>query len=405
MSENVFKRFLWFGVAALLIFPPILRGAVRIWSITPVIFLIVLLVFLWLWRLNNNKEYKFKPTALDKPIIAFALLLVITFIFSINKYDSFNALLRLICYAGLYYMIVNVFDSNMIKRMIVLMIFMGTALSLYGLMQYFNFLPHSWWSSQNFLSSTYVNHSHFSGYLELVIPVTIGTLLNCDRKAIAARMTLMGTLVVMAAAFVLAQSRGAWICLLIALFVMSVALLKKGVIKKKHILVFLLCIAFIFSVAYFVNPEVFGRLNTIASAEVGEASFQTRLKIWQGSINMIKQRPLIGTGIDTFVWGFPRFRPKDLDHIVNYAHNDYLHITAEMGIFALIVIIWILAKTIRIGLAEKEPHLGILGCAVGVLSLALHGLVDFNFHIPANMLLCVVCIAFIMRTSSSRQGE
>jgi len=38
----------------------------------------------------------------------------------------------------------------------------------------------------------------------------------------------------------------------------------------------------------------------------------------------------------------------------------------------------------------------VLGCAIGVLSMALHGLVDFNFHIPANMILFTIYAAIIM---------
>jgi len=38
----------------------------------------------------------------------------------------------------------------------------------------------------------------------------------------------------------------------------------------------------------------------------------------------------------------------------------------------------------------KGRHPVAAGCAAGVLSLSLHALVDFNFHIPANMILFTV---------------
>jgi hypothetical protein len=50
---------------------------------------------------------------------------------------------------------------------------------------------------------------------------------------------------------------------------------------------------------------------------------------------------------------------------------------------------------IRKGLIKNNYNTVKLGCAVGILSLTLHGLVDFNFHILANMLLFVIYMAFI----------
>ena len=68
---------------------------------------------------------------------------------------------------------------------------------------------------------------------------------------------------------------------------------------------------------------------------------------------------------------------------------------AEMGILAPLIMLWIFFTVVRRGFAEGQHPLA-FGCAASVLSLALHGFVDFNFHIPANMLLFVVLIAVVM---------
>ena len=47
---------------------------------------------------------------------------------------------------------------------------------------------------------------------------------------------------------------------------------------------------------------------------------------------------------------------------------------------------------------KKQPFSHIFYIfAMGALSLSLHGLVDFNFHIPANMLLFTVYLAIVVR--------
>jgi len=405
MKENAYKRFIWFGIATLLVITPILRGTVRTWSIMPVIFVIMFLVFSWLWRANNCREYKFKRTILDKPILLFVALAIISFVFSIYKYGSFYAFLRLMSYIGVYYLIVNNFDRNMVKHMMALIISMGTILSVYGLLQYFNVLPYFWRIPRNFLTATYVNHNHFAGYLELAIPLTIGIFFGISRRAIILKIITIGALILMISAFILAQSRGAWVCLIISLFIMSIILFKRRMINKTNIFPVLLCIVIIFSFIYVAKTEVSERLNTMINRDTEETSMQTRLEIWQGTIEMIKQRPLVGTGIGTFSWGFSRFRPEGLNNRANFAHNDFLHIAAEMGLIAFVVMVLILLMAIREGFKNGSSSTEVLGCSIGVLSLTLHGLVDFNFHITANMLLCSIFIAFIMKNSCLRSEE
>ena len=402
MGEKIYKYILWLGLAAILIFSPIGLGGMRIWSITPILLVEELLIFLWLFRVVNAKNgYKLCRTKIDIPIIAFAALAVVSFIFSIYKHDSFYALLRLFGYIGVFYVVVNEFDRSMRKGLVYLVISIGSALSLFGLLQYFGLLSRSWWYPQNFLAATYVNHNHFAGYLELVIPVTLAMLMTArPRSPVLFRLSLITVSTIMIAAFILTESRGAWTSLGISLLVMLDVMFKREGRDKKRVFTLVLLTVALIAIAYFGKDIISERLETIADTEISDMSFDSRTKIWQGSIAMIKDNPLIGTGIGTFVWGFPRYRPEGLYARAHYAHNDYLHMAAEMGPAGAIIMIWILMMIIKEGFSEKNQSPYIIGCAAGVLSLSLHGLIDFNFHIPANMLLFVVWAAFIMRESS-----
>ena len=102
--------------------------------------------------------------------------------FSIYKYDSLYALARIIVYFLMFYLLVYNYHEKLEKMIVAIVVGMGAILSLYGIMQYFNYLPHKWWDPEMFLASTYVNHNHFAGYLELVIPVTLGGLLLANRQ-------------------------------------------------------------------------------------------------------------------------------------------------------------------------------------------------------------------------------
>ena len=407
MDDKVYKNFFKIGLTTILIFTPLARGAVRIWSITPVLLFVAILTFLWLYRLNiAEQSTKLQRTALDIPILIFSMLAVISFIFSIYKHASFLALLRLFSYVGIYYLVVNNCNRAMKRYLITLVICIGTGLSVYGLLQYFGILPHSWWQPRNFLAATYVNHNHFAGYLELVIPVTIGALIRYGPQRTTLRLAFIGALIAMIVAFIFAQSRGGWICLSFSLVLMNIVLIKNKIVSKKSIAITGLIIVLVFSFAYGKSKFVSERIDTLLQITKGEASPETRIKIWHGTIDMVRNQPLIGTGIGTFVWGFPRYRPEGLGARAHYAHNDYLHMAAEMGIFAPIFMLWLLVLVIKNGLgshrteqaeqSHQQVNTVILGCAIGMLSLSLHGLIDFNFHIPANMILFVIYAAIIM---------
>ena len=118
---------------------------------------------------------------------------------------------------------------------------------------------------------------------------------------------------------------------------------------------------------------------------------------------MINDHPFFGVGLGTFMANFSKYIPHSLAVREAYAHNCYLQMAAEMGVVAPFIMLWLFAAIIWRGLKDAGADAVKLGCAIGILSLSLHGLIDFNFHIPANMLLFTVYAAIVM--SPSHGGE
>lgn len=406
------------GLIAVMVFSPLARGTVEIWSITPVELGIFLLVFIWLWR-ASNREGKFIKTRIDLPIWLFIGLAAVSFVFSIYKYVSFLDMMRLFMYVGVFYLVVNNFDRAMSLRLAITVIVMAAAMSVFGLAQYFLGVDNSWWRPENFLASTYVNHNHFAGYLEMAMPLTVAFTLALKKDKVSSkskfmmlRIGLILSLVFMLVALLLAQSRGAWLSLTISLIVMNIILVKRRVLPKWALYIFLFII--FVAVAYILGgtDDVAYRFRSVEQIN-NESFLGGREKIWKGSIKMIADNPIIGTGIGTFVWGLPQYRPEGLKSRAHYAHNDYLHMMAEMGILALPLMLWMIFVVVSTGFRWYDSNnshknsLGlteavVLGSAVGILSLSLHGLVDFNFHIPANMLVVSIMSGIIMRRAKGR---
>lgn len=405
MRMTLYEKFIWTVLAGLLIFTPLARGTVKVWSMTPVLSLAFLMIFVWVLRAVHYKKCCPEKTALGWPIIIFAAIAVISFIFSSYQYVSAYALVTLFGYIGIYCVVVNGFDRDMVKKILFLVIFLGGMMSIYGLLQYFGVLSRRWWDVEYFLSATYVNHNHFAGYLEMAIPIAIGMLFGRSRGESFKKAMLMIALVLMFSAFLLTQSRGAWICLLVSLLVMNIVLIRRVVLSQRNALLLLLSAGAVLFILSSTAPGLFTRVDAVVGGESEETSLETRIKIWQGSVEMIKRKPLVGNGIGTFAFGFPRHRPAGLMTKANFAHNDYLQVASEMGIFSCIAMLWALVVVIRTGLGDTKSSLGILGCTIGILSLSLHGLVDFNFRIGANILLLTVCAAFVTASESQNMNK
>jgi len=390
------------GLIAILIFSPVAYGMVEVWSISVVHFITLIMVTLWLLRMNLEGKFSFIRTPLDYPIFAFLTLAIISTIFSIYRHDSILELHKIINYIAIYYLVVNNINTReRIRRIALVIVGMGTLLSIMGLIQYLG------GRSLSSVSATYVNKSHFAGYLELVIPLSLGMLLIPADKG--KKIILGYCSIIMVVALALTMSRGGWTGFVGSLLVMGILLSTKGFYPKRlwTPLSFVLIIGFILAIIG-TNPLI-KRFSTTKELTSGPLDYNSRIRAWQGTIQMIKDHPFLGTGIGTFVTAFPRYRPAGLSGLWISAHNDYLETISETGIFAIGIIIWLIFNILRAGFktffkTRSSFKQGItLGAMAGIVAILIHSFVDFNLHIPANAILFTVVVALLM-TSANRNS-
>jgi O-antigen ligase len=75
---------------------------------------------------------------------------------------------------------------------------------------------------------------------------------------------------------------------------------------------------------------------------------------------------------------------------VDYAHNDYLQVLAEFGVFGaiagLVFVLRLFYRSIRGALftpSIDQRYLAI-ACIASFVAILLHSVVDFNMYVPAN---------------------
>jgi len=146
---------------------------------------------------------------------------------------------------------------------------------------------------------------------------------------------------------------------------------------------------------------VLGRFTT--EALIGDL----RWSIYSGTISGIGEFFPLGSGFGTYPEVFRRFQPADVPTFVNHAHNDYLEWLFEGGVVAAILIVAFAAFYVRrwpqLWVGQRWSQLRFLQVAAGIslLLLSLHGLVDFNLHIPAN----AIYFAFLAGVFFHREEE
>ena len=411
MNDRTFNNIIFRVLAATIAFAAIAKGAVNLWSVTIVQWVVFMLVLLSVWRGNNPGKMGTDPKSGSVPhfsIRLFVYLAAVSWIFSIYPYDSMLSFFRLMAYVAVYYLAANHFSWSVQLRFFKFIVAIATTLSVLGIGQYFFGLDHSWWNSPRLLSATYVNHAHFAGLLEMAIPLSVGLFIGLNRDEVTGPFQLVKWRIlsglafgIMLTAFILTQSRGAWIVLAMASIILCMVLVKQKSLPKWGMAAFMLGLALFIAFIGFADDRVAMRMHTIS---VGEESsfFRGRLPVYQHSVNIIKDNLWAGTGPGTFAWAFPKYRPEGFGSRFYYAHNDYIQTIVEMGIFVIPIFAWGIFIVLKRGFSRSKDEFHLkkamrLACSVGILSLMLHGLVDFNFHIPANMIIFVSLVAIVTR--------
>ncbi len=111
----------------------------------------------------------------------------------------------------------------------------------------------------------------------------------------------------------------------------------------------------------------------------GPSGDMDRFKVWQAAFAMIKDHPILGQGIGTFMDNFRKYMPN---LIIQYAHNCFLQIWAETGIFSLLSFLGFLVLLFSewIKAFNKNHNFLILGLLCGIFGFLVHSFFDTDLY-------------------------
>ncbi len=131
-------------------------------------------------------------------------------------------------------------------------------------------------------------------------------------------------------------------------------------------------------------------LLTVAGGmdDASQSSLLIRREIWSGTVSLVREFGLLGTGLGTFPVVYPLVEdPNLVDWVyVNHAHNDYLEMLLELGLPGAILILAFLGwwgRQCAIVWRSSEAWRFALAGSIASGALLLHTLVDFPLRTSA----------------------
>ena len=388
---------LLYGTFGLLMFGPLAFGAVEPWSIFILESGAVLLGLLWLAKQWLNAEIDILWNPLFLPMSAFALLAGLQIVLGRTAYrhDSISQLMLycaygLLCFLGTQAMV----RASQARKIAVVLAIYGFALAACALVQ--GIAPNGklLWMRQprlgGWIYGSYVNHNHYAGLMELLVPIPLILSLSHmveDRERTAAGVAAA----VMVGTIFLSGSRGGMIAIFVELVAFAVVLLRqKKVSYRIALAASAFAIVLVSILVWLGGKQLTTRVSSISTEARTEISGGMRLSIDRDSLHMFRQKPVLGWGLGTFPVVYPEFRSFYTNFFVNEAHNDYLQLLAEMGTLGFGLMLWFLVVLYRrairkIGNWTTDVSSAVtLACTLGVTGILVHSFFDFNLQIPAN---------------------
>jgi O-antigen ligase len=337
--------------------------------------LLLITLFAWFVSHESSEERLLVRTPLNFPLLLFALLGIISLIqgsFLLGHLGGENPIFifwRWYVPMFLYVVVVNnIRDRESVKKVLTIIMISVVVVALITLREHADVGNVSTWTkariggiagNPNTLGTFFVNYG----------PLLLGVFVYNVHKIRSWAYMLLFLLCARGAH--VTYSRGTWLAFGTGTLFIAVISRSKKLIIPGILLVVLI----------FINPSIlpesiegrfratFTKQQTYLEQSVEETvdkSSADRIIIWKGAINMIKHNPFLGFGFGTFNYYIMDYSEID---VPRDAHNTYLRIAAEMGLFALLVFLSLLVvvflTTLWVFRNSKDNFFK--GCALGFM--------------------------------------
>ena len=466
--DRICRKIIEYGILGVIIFSPLPAASVHEWSILVIQLSVLVMMAAYIVMRQRPQSNELLSLSLKWPRYLFLGLFVFLFIqiiplpnfivkifspntysfqkiysadFSRIKFMSFSLIpshtlqegLELLSYFLLGFLIVKtVTRRRQIMRIFSVLVVMGVFEAFYGLFELYNKNPRILFYKKIYgldsVSGTFVNRNHFSGYLEMVIPLAIGLilarinlsslsglkwrqkLLRLSEKGVSTNLMIFAGIIIMSLAIIFSKSRsGVFLLVLTFILFFELTVLYFGRARRQQQFIKnFLKVSFL--IITFISLYI-GIGATIERFTLDKLLHEGRPLYWSNVTPITGDFPLFGTGLGTFASVYPAYEESGPARHLSHAHNDYLEYLSELGIVGLILllggVLFMVVSPFLIWRMRRHPEVkGLaLGGIVASVAILIHSITDFNLHIPANMVLFTVVLSLTMVTAFYKRRE
>ena len=135
-----------------------------------------------------------------------------------------------------------------------------------------------------------------------------------------------------------------------------------------------------------------------------------RVQLWRAAVELIRERPLLGIGLDNFLYRYAELLPPTtgMEPNLSHPHNLLLQVWLQLGLLGVVALGWLLVAAVR----ALWPHVGVTAppaqraLAVGALGslvdFVAHGAVDNSYFLMDTAFIFWLTLAIASAVPSSR---
>ncbi len=298
------------------------------------------------WGVRFEKSFALPWTIINWPVAIFLLTCAISVLLS-EQFDQswHNFLTKTVEWFVVFYLVAEVFRTKRhVYTVLVILMITSAAVGLDAIYQYHLtgkdiFFGYPLTKDGRALGP-FDAPTGLGSYCAIVLVLGL-TVVPIFYRNLKIRIPLFPTFGFLTWGIVLSFSRGAWLGLILGC-VFSLGLWGYIKTQKKITLIITGCILFGFL-------AVTGGLTLgVGKGMLQRQTAQWRINIWKTSFKMIKDKPIFGHGINTYMKTFQTYREgMDTYNSPTYAHNCYIQLLVEVGVVGFLAFLWILIRLFR----------------------------------------------------------
>lgn len=359
----------------------------KIWLRAPKDIWLLSLLIIWGILLFQNRVQFPKKNILVIPIIGFICVAIIYAFAGPNlliAFWDFRALVEFIVVFFISASILN--DLNKIKRVIKYFLWSGLIFALWGFIHIFSTrIGMGYWFEvlpEHIVGRLTLFGDEFSAnayaiFMSILVSFCLGMMVYIRKLDRFWRWLLTLTLLFTGINLIFTFSRRSWLGVFCAAIFMSFLSGKTKVLLRVLVVVLIGLL-----VAALVQPLALSALwSRISTFDPSNITIKERLDEWGTLLNRIYESNLLGIGLGTV-------GPVSVDKNVPDAtltHNSYLMIFTEMGIFGLLIFLWLLITILYFGIKlfraiqDDEKRALVLGLISSILTVIISAVGGITF--------------------------